>query len=61
MVITATGHVESFATVEVRSQVTGILKAVHFKEGGQIHKGDLLYTIDPRPFEANLAKAPRTI
>lgn len=57
VVITATGHVESFATVEVRSQVTGILKAVHFKEGGQIHKGDLLYTIDPRPFEANLAKA----
>lgn len=55
--IVATGHVEASATAEIRSQVTGILKSVHFKEGEEIKTGDLLFTIDPRPFAANLAKA----
>ena len=55
--IGATGHVEASATVDVRSQVTGTLKAVHFKEGDEVKAGELLFTIDPRPFAANLAKA----
>jgi multidrug efflux system membrane fusion protein len=55
--IVATGHVEASATVEVRSQVTGLLKTVHFKEGDEVKAGDLLFTIDPRSFAANLAKA----
>jgi len=55
--IGATGYVESFATVEIRSQVTGTLKSVHFKEGDEVKAGELLFTIDPRPFVANLAKA----
>ena len=55
--IGATGYVESFATVEIRSQVTGTLKSVHFKEGDEVKAGELLFTIDPRPFAANLAKA----
>ena len=55
--IGATGHVEALATVGIRSQVTGILKTVHFKEGEEVKAGDLLFTIDPRPFAANLAKA----
>jgi multidrug efflux system membrane fusion protein len=55
--ITATGHVEASATVEVRSQVTGTLKTVHFKEGDDVKAGELLFSIDPRPFAANLAKA----
>lgn len=55
--IVATGHVEASATAEIRSQVTGILKSVHFKEGEEVKAGDLLFTIDPRPFAANLAKA----
>jgi multidrug efflux system membrane fusion protein len=55
--ITATGHVEAFATVDVRSQVTGTLKSVHFKEGDEVKAGAVLFTIDPRPFAANLAKA----
>lgn len=55
--LTATGHVEASATVEVRSQVTGTLKTVHFKEGNEVKAGDTLFTIDPRPFAANLAKA----
>lgn len=55
--IAATGHVEASATVEIRSQVTGTLKTVHFKEGDEVKGGELLFTIDPRPFAANLAKA----
>jgi multidrug efflux system membrane fusion protein len=55
--IAATGHVEALATVEVRSQVTGTIKTVHFKEGDEVKAGELLFTIDPRPFAANLAKA----
>lgn len=55
--IVSTGHVEASATAEIRSQVTGILKSVHFKEGEDVKAGDLLFTIDPRPFAANLAKA----
>jgi multidrug efflux system membrane fusion protein len=55
--IGSTGYVESFATVAVQSQVTGTLKSVHFKEGDEVNAGDLLFTIDPRPFAANLAKA----
>jgi multidrug efflux system membrane fusion protein len=57
VVIDAIGHVEASATVEIRSQVTGTLKSVHFKEGNEVKAGDLLFTIDPRPFAANLAKA----
>ncbi len=55
--IGATGHVEASATVGIRSQVTGTLKTVHFKEGDEVKAGDLLFTIDPRPFAAILAKA----
>lgn len=55
--IGATGYIESFNTVVVQSQVTGILKSVHFKEGDEVKAGELLFTIDPRPFAANLAKA----
>ena len=55
--LAATGHVEASATVNIRSQVTGTLKTVHFREGELVKAGDLLFTIDPRPFAANLAKA----
>ena len=55
--VAATGHIEALATVEVRSQVTGTIKTVHFKEGDEVKAGELLFTIDPRPFAANLAKA----
>jgi membrane fusion protein, multidrug efflux system len=55
--IRAVGNVEPFATVAVRSQVTGVLQKAHFKEGQTIKRGDLLFTIDPRPFEAALKQA----
>ncbi len=53
----AIGTVEPFATVAIKSQLTGTLKSVHFKEGDEIKKGDLLFTIDPRPFIAQLNQA----
>lgn len=55
--LTATGHVEAQATVEIRSQVTGTLKTVHFREGETVKAGELLFTVDTRPFAAALAKA----
>ena len=50
----AIGHVQTYATVAVKTQVGGELQRVHFKEGQDVRKGDLLFTIDPRPFEAQL-------
>jgi len=53
----ATGHVEALHSVEIRSQVTGVLQSVHFAEGQEVKTGDMLFTIDPRPFAAELARA----
>jgi multidrug efflux system membrane fusion protein len=51
------GRIEAIDSVEVRPQVSGIIEAVHFDEGQMVKKGDLLFTIDPRPFQADLAHA----
>lgn len=51
------GHLEAVEHVDVRPQVSGVLTAVHFKDGSLVRKGDLLFTIDPRPFEAEVARA----
>jgi multidrug efflux system membrane fusion protein len=53
----AIGTVEAYSVVSVKAQVGGELTRVHFKEGQDVRKGDLLFTIDPRPFEAALAQA----
>ena len=53
----ALGHVSPFASVAVRSQVNGRLDGVHFKEGDQVKAGDLLFSIDARPFAAALERA----
>lgn len=55
--IQAVGNAEAFQTVAVKSQVTGVLNQAHFKEGQNVRKGQLLFTIDPRPFEAVLRQA----
>ncbi len=55
--ITAIGNVESFQTVQIRSQVNGQIVAVHFKEGQDVSKGQLLFTLDKRPFQAVLDQA----
>ena len=55
--IRAVGNVEPYSTVSVKSQVTGVIERAHFKEGQDVKKGQLLFTIDPRPFEAALKQA----
>jgi multidrug efflux system membrane fusion protein len=50
------GHVMAYSTVTVRPQVGGIINQVHFKEGQEVKAGDLLFTIDPRPMQAALAR-----
>ena len=51
------GRLESPETVEVRARVNGYLDKVHFKEGKEVKKGDLLFTIDPRPYQAEFDHA----
>jgi multidrug efflux system membrane fusion protein len=53
----AIGNVQAYATVLIRSRVGGELVGVHFKEGEEVKAGDLLFTIDPRPFDAALKQA----
>ena len=53
----AVGNVEPYTTVSIKSQVTGVLLEAHFKEGQDVKKGQQLFTIDPRPFEAALKQA----
>ncbi len=52
-----TGTTEAVSFVEIRARVEGELIGIHFKDGARVRKGDLLFTIDSRPFQANLAKA----
>lgn len=52
-----TGRFEAVDSVEVRARVSGYLEAVAFKDGAVVSKGDLLFKIDPRPFEAELEAA----
>ena len=55
--IPAVGSVEAISTVQIRAQVAGQLMTIGFKEGEEVRKGQLLFTIDARPFEAVLAQA----
>lgn len=55
--INTIGNVEAYSTVSVKSQIGGILDHVHFREGQDVNKGALLFTIDPRPYEAALKQA----
>ena len=59
--IQAIGSVEAFNMVSVKAQVGGELVKVHFKEGQDVKKGDMLFTIDRRPFQAALAQAQATM
>ncbi len=51
------GRIEARDRVSVRARITGYLKDVLFKEGQIVKEGDLLYTIEPEPFEAALSEA----
>ena len=52
--LTAVGNAQAFTSVGIKSQINGQLIEVRFKEGQDVKKGDLLFVIDPRPFEAAL-------
>jgi membrane fusion protein, multidrug efflux system len=55
--IEALGHVESILSVQIRSRIEGELTHVYFQEGQEVKKGDLLFTIDQRPYQAALDAA----
>ena len=52
-----TGHTESVKTICVRARVSGYLKKVKFKEGAEVREGDLLFEIDPQPYQADRDRA----
>ena len=52
-----TGHFEAVQTVEVRPRVSGFIQHVSFPEGATVKQGDVLLTIDPRPYDAEVARA----
>lgn len=55
--LAAIGNVEAYTTVAVKARIDGQINSVHFKEGDEVRKGDLLFEIDPRPLQATLAQA----
>ena len=59
--IRAIGNVEAYSTIQVKAQVGGELMKVHFSEGQFVKKGDMLFTIDPRPFEAAINQTQANI
>ncbi len=52
-----TGRLESKESVEVRARVSGWLDSIHFVEGVEVKEGDLLFTIDPRPYKMSAERA----
>jgi membrane fusion protein, multidrug efflux system len=61
IVLTGLGTVTALNTAAVRSQITGLLVSVDFKEGQLVKKGDLLAQIDPRTYQAQLDESEATL
>src|SRR5581483_3933676 len=55
------GNCTAYETVNVQPQVTGPIVEIHFDDGQEVKKGDPLFTIDPRPYQAALDKAKATL
>ncbi|MBN8889866.1 MAG: efflux transporter periplasmic adaptor subunit [Acetobacteraceae bacterium SCN 69-10] len=51
------GRLEAVDRVDIRPRVAGAIQAVHFREGALVKRGDLLFTIDPAPYAAEVARA----
>ena len=59
--VTTVGTVQAYTTVGVKSQVAGQIDRVHFTEGQEVKRGDLLFTIDPRPLEAAVRQSEANV
>ena len=59
--VTAVGNVQAISTVGIKSQVAGQVMRVHFTEGQEVKRDDLLFTIDPRPSETALQQAQANV
>lgn len=59
--IEALGHVESITAINIKSRIEGELTGVYFTQGQEVKKNDLLFTIDPRPYQATLKEAQATL
>ena len=55
------GRIEAMEQVDVRARVTGYIESVNFRQGAEVRKGDVLFVIDPRPFQAEVARAEATV
>ena len=51
------GHIEAVESVEIRPRVSGYIDSIHFTDGAEVKAGDLLFVIDPRPYQAELDRA----
>ena len=51
------GHIEAVEMVELRPRVSGYIESIHFEDGGEVKAGDLLFVIDPKPYQAELDRA----
>jgi membrane fusion protein, multidrug efflux system len=51
------GHLEAVEMVEIRPRVAGYIDSIHFRDGAEVKAGDLLFVIDPRPYQAELDQA----
>ncbi|HEX3989213.1 MAG TPA: efflux RND transporter periplasmic adaptor subunit [Verrucomicrobiae bacterium] len=51
------GRLDAVESVEIRARVSGYLESINFKDGEEVKKGDLLFVIDPRPYQAELDRA----
>ena len=61
VMLTAIGNVESMQTVQIKSMISGQIQKVYFTEGQNVRKGQLLFLIDPRAYQAALAQAQATL
>ncbi len=59
--ISFTGQFAAVDDVEIRAQVSGYLTEIHFTDGQIVHKGDLLFVVDPRPYQIQLEQAQASV
>ncbi len=55
------GHVEPINSIDIKAQVTGVMTDYYFTRGKEVKKGDLLVSIDPRPFQAEVERQEATL